>query len=478
MDGFSEFDESQRKISNCSNIIKNIVSNDECTITNSTEHEDVRIVNIVNSKQHVDNMVFNRGGFADSVKVDNATKNVTLDNRIVKIKNVNKNSQNYEMSMSMKNNDSEKQQVIKNEVWPPDDLAEAYIWAYNINASPIIVHRFKAYLKGYDKSLYDEVVDIVQNGAHIPSEIDFDESQPIPPNQKSTIEYEPLVNEMILKELAEKRIAGPFLYPPPGLIISPLGAVPKKEAGKIRIIHNLSHPLNNSVNSNIPNEFCSVEYELIDVCTELVAKLGKGTLMSKGDLHSAFRLLKVCLTDLYFDKMLPMGASVSCSQFEKLSCAIQWILINVFKVKHMSHILDDFLFFGKADSEDCKNSLQSFLLLAKSIGLKVKPEKTVWPATQVEMHGILFDSISMTLSLPPDKVQKAKSLLDALFKKRKAKLVLIQQIHGVLNFACRAVPPGRTFLRRISNLMKGMSNPNHFVRIIKEARKDFQAWIY
>ncbi|MCP3932809.1 MAG: hypothetical protein GY705_27365, partial [Bacteroidetes bacterium] len=102
----------------------------------------------------------------------------------------------------------------------------------------------------------------------------------------------------------------------------------------------------------------------------------------------------------------------------------------------------------------------------------------VWPATQVEMHGILFDSISMTLSLPPDKVQKAKGLLDALFKKRKAKLVLIQQIHGVLNFACRAVPPGRTFLRRISNLMKGNSNPNHFVRINKEARKDFQAWIY
>ncbi len=50
-------------------------------------------------------------------------------------------------------------------------------------------------------------------------------------------------------------------------------------------------------------------------------------------------------------------------------------------------------------------SLQSFLL--------------VWPATCVEMHGILFDMDTMTMSLPPDKVEKAKILIDDMFKKRK-----------------------------------------------------------
>ncbi len=66
------------------------------------------------------------------------------------------------------------------------------------------------------------------------------------------------------------------------------------------------------------------------------------------------------------------------------------------------------------------------------------------------MHGILFDSVKMCLSLPKDKVVKALALIGDLFKKRKVQLVKIQQIHGFLNFACRAVPPGRTFLRRIS----------------------------
>ncbi len=87
----------------------------------------------------------------------------------------------------------------------------------------------------------------------------------------------------------------------------------------MRIIHNLSHPKNNSVNSNIPDHFKSVEYELIDVCCEIVAGIGRFCLMAKGDYANAFRLLKVRFEDLrfrgsvwnnliYFDKMMPMGA--------------------------------------------------------------------------------------------------------------------------------------------------------------------------
>ncbi len=64
-------------------------------------------------------------------------------------------------------------------------------------------------------------------------------------------------------QLQARRIAGPFLVSLPGLIISPLGAVPKKEQGKIRIIHNLSYPLGDSVYSNIDPDLCTVEYDLI-----------------------------------------------------------------------------------------------------------------------------------------------------------------------------------------------------------------------
>ncbi len=246
--------------------------------------------------------------------------------------------------------------------------------------------------------------------------------------------------------------------------------MPKKQTEKIRIIHNLSYPIQDSVNSNIPREYCTVEYELIEVCVDNVAQLGPFSLISKSDISNAFRQIR-CHKDsfqylgfswnglYYFDKSLPMGAAISCSRFELMSTAIQWILTTKLSVKHMSHILDDFMFFGPPQSPQCLNSLQAFLLLAESLGLPIKDEKTVMPSTKVELHGILFDTESMLMSLPEDKVNRALLLVDAMFKKRKVTLLQVQQLHGLLNFACRAVPPGRTFLRRISNLMKGATMP-------------------
>ena len=46
---------------------------------------------------------------------------------------------------------------------------------------------------------------------------------------------------------------------------------------------------------------------------------------------------------------------------------------------------------------------------------------------------------------------------------------------GSLTFACRA--PGRAFLRRLHDLTCGISNPNHKVRLTREARKDLTAWL-
>ena len=53
----------------------------------------------------------------------------------------------------------------------------------------------------------------------------------------------------------------------------------------------------------------------------------------------------------------------------------------------------------------------------------------------------------------------------------------IQSLLGSLNFACRAVIPGRIFLRRMVDLTCGHTNPNHFISINSEARKDFKLWL-
>jgi hypothetical protein len=44
-------------------------------------------------------------------------------------------------------------------------------------------------------------------------------------------------------------------------VCSPIGLVPKNETGKFRMIHDLSVPKDNSVNSGTPKEYTQVNYE-------------------------------------------------------------------------------------------------------------------------------------------------------------------------------------------------------------------------
>lgn len=98
----------------------------------------------------------------------------------------------------------------------------------------------------------------------------------------------------------------------------------KKEAGKFRLIHNLSYPKGSSVNDGISEEDASVSYVSFDRVLAMVRRAGVGALMA--DIESAFWLLPVhpdCyhLVDglFYYDTCLPMGCSILCHYFELFS---------------------------------------------------------------------------------------------------------------------------------------------------------------
>ena len=133
-------------------------------------------------------------------------------------------------------------------------------------------------------------------------------------------------------------------------------------------------------------------------------------------------------------------------------------------------------FFGPASSSTCKNSLQAFLLLAESLNLPIKHSKTVLPSTSVQLHGILVDTEAMSLLLPEDKLATARRKLDAMCRKKKTSLRELQSLIGTLGFACKAIVPGRTFLRRLHDLTAGGSKPHHSIRLNKEARADLNIW--
>jgi len=353
--------------------------------------------------------------------------------------------------------------------------------------SPIDGSKLAHFLQGFDPVQIKLLINGFRLGFRIPSLI--------PPqtlsnytNHKTTASNPIEVSSKLSKELKLGRIAGPFTAPPlHSFICSPLGLIPKKNPGEFRLIHDLSFPHGASVNDFIDPAFTQVHYEDLDHCIDLLQQLGPSALIAKADLKDAFRILPVHPDDhrllgfqwdgaFYYDKCLPMGCSVSCQLFEAFSTAIQWILTQKLGVQRMSHILDDFIFFGPPKSPVCKRSLDTFLTLASALDLPIKESKTVLPSTKVTLHGIEVCTGSMSLHLPQAKLEEMRDKVLSMKRRKKTRLVELQSLLGSLNFACRAVVPGRAFLRRLQDLTINVTRKCHQIRLTKEARADLAAW--
>ena len=308
------------------------------------------------------------------------------------------------------------------------------------------------------------------------------------PNHASVGKDPQLLRDKIASELQKGFTVGPFKSPPfSPFIVSPVGLVPKKEVGKYRMILDLSFPKDGtSVNAFIPREFCTVKYEDFDYICDMVVENGRGCLIANTDIESAFSILPISPFDYwllgfsydgyyYFKRKLPMGASISCSTFEELSRALQFILKSM-NFKYVHHILDDFVTVSSGLSRDCGLALQRFIELCEELKIPLNHDKTVLPTTKTILHGIEVCTLSMTARLPEDKLLKAKTIIKDLRFKRKTTLKELQKALGFLNFACRVVKPGRIFLRRLFDLTSGVKSPFHHIRLTKASRKDLAAW--
>lgn len=352
--------------------------------------------------------------------------------------------------------------------------------------TPIKVKNLLEVLQGYDEEKLRVLQEGFSYGFHLGC-TDLPSSK-VSRNHKSAVEHPSVIQDFIAQGRELGRIAGPFPSPPfTQFVSSPLGVVPKSEQGKFRVIHDLSFPKSNSVNSMIPEENSKVTYDSIDDITALLRKFGQGALMAKTDIQDAFPIIPIHPDDykllgfswensFYYDKCLPMGASSSCQIFEFLSCGLQWAMCEKFATAGMSHMLDDFFFIGPKDSLKCQSDLDTFLLICEKSGIPIKAEKTVSPTTVLTIYGIEIDSVALICRLPDLKLIKMRECLRLAKRKRTMTLKELQSLIGLLNFACLVVVPGRTFLRRLIDLTCGISQPHHHIHLNCEARADLDMW--
>ena len=120
----------------------------------------------------------------------------------------------------------------------------------------------------------------------------------------------------------------------------------------------------------------------------------------------------------------------------------------------------------------CLENFSTLLKVFTSLRVPIVAAKTLGPSQVLEFMGIVLDSTRMEARLPEDKLARISKLLDSFSARRVARLVDLQSLIGTLQFACKVVVPGRTFLQRMINLTRGVPSRFHHIRLNKQFQRD------
>ena len=126
--------------------------------------------------------------------------------------------------------------------------------------------------------------------------------------------------------------------------------------------------------------------------------------------------------------------------------------------------IDDFLCVEDSRVK-CQESMTYLSGLIERLGLKVNPKKTEGPAQILTFLGVSIDVVKRTLSLPAGKLKDMKLLVKKWLKKSKCVKRDLQRFIGKLHWCARVVRGGRTFIRRLINLLCTVKRQGHHIRL-------------
>ena len=325
-------------------------------------------------------------------------------------------------------------------------VSEEVLYYENFNLknviTPVNYKKLDMLLKesNYDDDKRRKLIDGFENGFELGFSGEIKGVRRFAPNLKLRVGSQTELWNKVMKEVKEKRYAGPFKEPPfDEFIQSPIGLVPKDGGKATRLIFHLSYPRDGqSINSATPKDLTTVKYpefdRAIQLCLEALnqcdctdkSRCKCPIYLAKSDMRSAFRQLRMKITQFkllvikakspidnkvyYFvDKCLPFGAAISCAHFQSFSNAVAHIL--QFKTgKELMNYLDDFLFLALLRAF-CDRQVQLFLDLCKEINFPVSLEKTSWSDSIIVFLGLLIDTLNRVVCIPQQKLEKAMHLI-------------------------------------------------------------------
>ena len=311
-------------------------------------------------------------------------------------------------------------------------------------------------------------------------------------NIPSAYQHPEVVSTYIEKEVSAGNFIGLLLLTTklaagPSIHISRIGVIPKgHNLKKFRIITDLSYPSGRSVNDGISAQWCSLVYTSVDKVATAVLTLGRGSLLAKVDIKSAYRLIPVHPSNrpllgirwqghIFVETKLPFGLRSVPKVFNAVADALEWCY-RLAGVTAVDHYLDDFITMGPPNSDMCAKNLETIKAVSRQLGVPLAEEKCEGPTTNITFLGINIDTERQLLTLPLEKLVKLQETLKPWTSKRWCRRRELESLIGLLHHAARVVILGRSFLHRLILYLRGGRHENHFIRLNRGIWADIQWW--
>ena len=306
------------------------------------------------------------------------------------------------------------------------------------------------------------------------------------------------VDKFVCNEIQEGGMTGPFLKAPWwNAVISPLMTAHKKVMSR-RTVFDATFG-ERSLNNNTPSDHymglpCKYTFPKIQDYKEMILSCGPGCFMWKRDLSRFFLQLPLDPTEyhrvgviwrglFFFFLGLAFGLRYSGLQGQKVTDAVSWILRSLgleeddYRPYNVCNYSDDLGGVEKT-MDRAMASYQKLSWLLADLGLDESVKKAEPPTTCITYLGVQFDSVMMTMSVPPEKVTEIKAEIGLWVRKTTITRRDLQSLLGKLFWIGKVVMHARPFMGRLLAQLRTMTNlkDGKKVKLNEESRKDILWW--
>ena len=268
------------------------------------------------------------------------------------------------------------------------------------------------------------------------------------------------MTEKVRNELADGKIRRVSNKP---RCVHSIGGVIKTD-GSLRPITDCSSPEHININLYMDDSCDKFKYHSVD---DVVDVLDQYDYSGVSDISSAYRSVNVLPSHREFQGFQWDSGDGDVWYTDLCLCfglkSAPWIFTQIsdFCVKcvHKEGVgrcvnyLDDFIVLS-SNYDNCAKAQDTLHSVLRNLGFIISEKKVSKPNQVTKYLGIIIDSINMTLSIGDDKLERVINCVNFLRGKSWCSRKLLEQTAGLLAHCATVVRGGRTFTRRIYNLLR------------------------